>query len=307
MLSHIHIRNFQSLADVSLELKPLTVIVGPSSSGKSAFTRAVRTLTSNQRGESFISHGETQAVIKARTDRGTVALLRGKKNEYVIIPEDEPENQKVFTKLNGTTPEEVSEFIGIPARDPLNYSNQFDMPYLLTSSAAEVARTLGELTNVSVIFEASREANRRRLQASSTLKTRAQDYEDLTSNLERFRSLKEDQKIAAEAREVLKKAQALEAELAALKKIFEDIRSIPEPSPKKELPDLTELDEEAQSLATLRSLIEKMTAAEKAQRDSEENLKTAKKKKDELEEKYAQRLREEGTCPTCGQETSHVH
>ena len=199
MLQKVHIENFQSLHDVEVELDGLTVIVGPSSSGKSAFTRALRTLTSNARGDSFISHGEQTCTITAYTDKGVASISRGKKNEYTLIPSNS--EKKIFTKLAGAVPEEVSEFIGIPAKDPLNYSSQFDMPYLLTASAGEVARTLGELTNVHVIFEASREANRQRLTSTQTLKTRAADLQQTRESLERFITLADQQAAAHDAQE----------------------------------------------------------------------------------------------------------
>jgi len=41
MFRHIRIRNFKSLADVSVDLAPLTVLVGANGSGKSSFLQAV--------------------------------------------------------------------------------------------------------------------------------------------------------------------------------------------------------------------------------------------------------------------------
>lgn len=44
MIKHIRIQNFRSLADVSVDLDPLTVLIGRSGTGKSNFVRAVRLL-----------------------------------------------------------------------------------------------------------------------------------------------------------------------------------------------------------------------------------------------------------------------
>lgn len=307
MISHVSIKNFQSLHDVSVELRGLTVIVGPSSSGKSAFTRALRTLTSNQRGESFITHGETQTVIKARTDRGTVALLRGKKNEYVLIPEDDATQQRVFTKLAGSTPEEVSEFIGIPAKDPLNYSNQFDMPYLLTSSAAEVARTLGELTNVSVIFEASREANRQRLQAAAKLKTRASDYDSLTQNLDKYKNLKTNAVHLEAAEAAVQQARELQTRISTLKSILSETAEVPE-SVSINVPDITGINDLAEHVSGLRRLISSYTEAEAKYRSAEDLISLHTLRLGELQQAYTVALKDAGTCPTCGADTSgHKH
>ncbi len=43
-LSHLHIRHFRSLYDVTLELKPLTIFIGPNASGKSNVFKALRFL-----------------------------------------------------------------------------------------------------------------------------------------------------------------------------------------------------------------------------------------------------------------------
>lgn len=44
MISHIDIKNYRCLRDVSVPLKPLTVLVGPNDSGKSTFLSAVQLL-----------------------------------------------------------------------------------------------------------------------------------------------------------------------------------------------------------------------------------------------------------------------
>lgn len=304
MLSQVTVKNFQSLSNVALELKPFTVIVGPSSSGKSAFTRALKTLTSNARGDSFISHGENQCLISASTEAGTVALMRGKKNEYAIIPEHG--DQKSFTKLSGGTPQEVSEFIGIPAKDPLNYSNQFDMPYLLTSSAAEVARELGALTNVSVIYEAAREASRRRLQASSTLKTRAADYADLTKNLDRYRTLKDDQQTLADIQQRQAVAQETQTRIDRLAQAIAAVEAIPEVTEPRAIPDCTQAVEAHQRLARLASLIAQVEYAEIEAESAGEDITQYSLKAWQAQEEYLEALREAGTCPTCGQDTHQL-
>jgi len=307
MLSHIAIRNYQSLGDISLDLKPFTVIVGPSSSGKSAFTRALKTLTSNQRGDSFVTHGETQTVIKATTDRGTVALLRGKKNEYVLIPEGDTTQQQSFTKLNATVPEEVTAFLGIPAGDALNYADQFDMPYMLKRSGGDVARELGALTNVSVIFEASREANRRARGASATLKTRASDYAGLTVNLDRYKSLKDDQQALTSAQEQLKQAKELATRIQRLDMLIAKLTSAPEVPEARTLPSTEDVETISAQVQQLSSLIRKAQQAQGTIENSIDDSAKAYLIREQAEEEYAEALRDAGTCPTCGQSTHDIH
>lgn len=223
-LRSLSIRNFQSLRDVSLDLAPFTVIVGPSSSGKSALTRAIKTLTSNRRGTDFITQGENTCTIEATTPTGTVTLTRSpstapQANAYVLTPSpDSPASPAptTYTKLGGETPEDVSRFLGIPANSTLHFAGQFDKPFLLDETGSEVARTLGALTNVSVILDGAKEANRRKLQAAATKKLRDQDLEAVRSRIPEFVSLKDQAAALVAAEEALSTAQKLSADLARI-------------------------------------------------------------------------------------------
>ena len=54
-LEKIHIKNFLSLRDVELPLKPLTVLVGPNASGKSNILNALKLLSRNDDSEKLPS------------------------------------------------------------------------------------------------------------------------------------------------------------------------------------------------------------------------------------------------------------
>jgi len=313
MLSHIDVHNYQSLHHVSLDLGQFTVIEGASDSGKSALTRALRALTSNQRGDSFITHGETQTSITGTTERGTVTLNRGKDNSYVVIPSSPHEAQREYTKLSGQVPEQVSEFLGIAAKDPLNYSDQFDMPYLLKTSAGETARVLGELTNVHIIFEAAREANKRRGNKSATLKVKTADLDTIKAKAERYKNLKTQIAAIEQAEESLEKISSLErkkveieralqtAEIAqsALKDL-QEIASIELPSPDKILEARDRLQAFKTTIGEIRSASETLKSTKTAGLAADEEIAR-------LEAERLSLLSQAGTCPTCGQGTKHLH
>lgn len=241
MLSSIEVTNFQSLHHVHLELDRFTVVVGASSSGKSALMRSLRLLTQNQRGDSFITHGERQTVVTATTDKGSVTIKRGAENEYVVTPNDGP--PKHYTKLGAAVPPEVSSFLGIPASNPINYAGQFDMPYLLNAPGGEVARVLGELTNVTVIFEAARTANKNRTQASSKLKTRIQDLTQIKQAAVDYAPLPAQLKAITAAEEHLDIARSIQQELSRIKNYqqeYNQLRTVLLSLPTiTELPDLS--------------------------------------------------------------------
>lgn len=267
-MNRIDIRNYQSLRNVQVELGSFTVIVGASSSGKSAFIRALRALVSNQRGTSFITQGERSMSITAETDKGKVIFKRStgsNGNEYIIHGNGE-DSQK-FTKLAGGVPDEVSAFLGISSKDPINFSSQFDKPFLLDESPAEVARILGELTNAHILSEASREANRRKLNSSGKLKVRVEDREKSSNSLEEVEnnSLLSVNLDGIEAQ--LSEIRTIQAELVELERFRQEVATVAKRSKDSaklsafEVPDVTALDAAAQELSSLREAREQLKSA----------------------------------------------
>lgn len=298
MIESIEIRNFQSLHRIDLELKPFTVIVGKSSSGKSAFVRALRTLAANRRGADFISHGERLTSISARTHRGVVTLTRGKgtaDNSYTVIPED-PEHplspKATYTKLDGKVPPEVSAFLGIDPLDPITFAAQFDKPYLLDESAPEVARTLGALTNVHVIFEGARESNRRKLASSATLKTRKADLAVIQDKIPTYRSLKSQAAALTEAEQLIAEAYKVKADIAALTAAVEALAVTESrlealrPAMEIEVPDERELVEASLRLQKFRDALVAQQSAAKATATALAALEAASTALDEAQEEY---------------------
>lgn len=286
-LHRIKIRNFQSLSEVDLELAPFTVIVGPSSSGKSAFIRAVRTLTSNRRGVDFISHGEKTAFISAETDAGIITLTRSRgttDNQYLVVPSDPAHPlspQREFSKLGGDVPVEVSDFLGIEAKDPINYAGQFDKPYLLDDSAGEVARTLGSLTNVEVIFRAAAESNRRKLRSKQQLELAADELEIIKKKIPAFRQLKKQQAALDLADERLAAARDLEKQVLQLDLALQQqsaaaaaLQQLQEAA-EVEVPDEQQLVEALSHLQQLTAAIKSTAAARAALQQADEQLELA--------------------------------
>lgn len=193
MLERVEIHGWQSLRSATLELGRFTVIVGASSSGKSALIRALRAVSSNMRGSGQITRGAKKAAITVRTDRHVVTLERAETSGCYRIVDTATGAEQVFTKLAGQVPDEVTAALRIAPTPTggtsINFAGQFDRPYLLDESGATVARVLGELTNITTIFEAVREANRRRNDHAATLRTRQVDVDRLRGQLGRFTNL----------------------------------------------------------------------------------------------------------------------
>lgn len=315
MLSKIEIRNFQSIEHLDIELGPLTVLVGQSNVGKSAFTRAIRMLTSNARGTSFIRHGQQACTVTATTDRGTVTLKKGKgSDEYITVPADPEQPQRTFTKLGGAVPEEVTEFIGIPAKDAINYAGQFDRPYMLDDTGGEVARTLGNLTGVNVVFEAAAESRRQQLRSNATLKDRTGTLTSTMEQIEDYRPLKGWNAGLKRAEEALGAAQSAQHRLDDLVDAIEDFeaaqRTLAAVDPLADAVLPTEALAQASAMQRRIKILDRhiadLRAHATAQRQAEEALAVATSDIIDAQQQYIDLLTEAGTCPTCGQSTEHL-
>lgn len=308
MIESIQIRNFQSLQNIELDLAPFTVIVGRSSSGKSAFVRALSTLFSNRRGTDFISHGTTTSVVTATVPQGLVSLSRSltaAKNMYTIAPAGgEPQP---FTKLGGDVPPEVSEFIRVVPKDNVVLAQQFDKPFLLAESPQQAAQILGSLTNVHVIFEAAREANRRRLSANQTLKTKLDDLESIEGKLKAFEDLEGKQARVEQAKAALAAGEAAERRLAALNAHIAALRDTKaaitsaQARVSRVVPSVDEVEEAQSRLVKFNLAVEELRASNRDAASAKERLATAELNLAAYEKKWTEALAELGTCPTCGQ------
>jgi energy-coupling factor transporter ATP-binding protein EcfA2 len=213
MFRRLVVENFQSLTSVALDLQPFTVIVGASNSGKSATVRALHALVNNVNGPAAVTAGRKSFVIRATLDSGENLLIeRGSgKGEYRLQRPDQ--DQIILTKIGKTVPDEITELL---AMGPINFAGQFDRPFLLADSTTDVARALGAITSVDLIYAAQREASRVATVAGSELRTRERDLEQAQTELKKFTYLKAQAAALREAKDLIDKAQKVENRLAGV-------------------------------------------------------------------------------------------
>ena len=307
MLSTLEIENYQSIRKASLELEGFTVITGPTGSGKTALLRAVRLLAFNARGDSYVSRGQKSCKVAAgvRDEGWVVGIERGKANCYRLVvgaPDGEPD-VTTFTKLAGGVPEAVE---GLLRLTKLNFAGQFDSPYLLESSAAEVARILGQLTNVTVIFEAAREANRRKARLSDQLKTRQADLGRLRSEAEAFASLPYRLEAVRQAEAAHARLLAVQARGSRLEQLTGSLVSAQRALHKAEaaVPEVPSLEAAEAAVSRWHRLRDLLAAAERhraAALVAASAEAVAQEQAIELEHEHHRQLREARVCPVCSQ------
>lgn len=300
-LQFTEVQDFQSIAKEGLEFDKFTVLVGPSSSGKSAFLRAVRSLVRNTFVPANVRQGSSKALVHIVLHGHDIWSERGKSlSTYYLDGEPYPKSGK-------SVPEDIVKVLRMPLVEGIDpsFSFQFDRPFLLAESGSTAASVIGSLTNVSVLHAAVREANRRRGNVSSTLKIRFGDKERLQAQVETFRYLPARKRVLDRARNALQSAQGLQATLDSLQaatssleasEAFLDTFTLPS------IPDLDFTDIEA-DLAELRTLEELVDAVEggltsmKRHGRIEVGINAA---MNALDEEYEDLLKKAGICPTCG-------
>jgi hypothetical protein len=249
MFRSVTLTDFQSHKSTHLPLGPFTVIVGSSSSGKSAVVRAIRTVVDNARGTSYVRQGAkvcrvaleiagSEPVLDAST---VVTVERGKGvSSYTLRVAGMHNEPIVYTKCASGVPEGIAAALGT-GESRLWIAGQFDRPYLLDETGAEVARVLGRLTNVTMVYAAVRETNRRASEVRRSLKSKSEELAEAGVQLQRYANLplrlqagqKAEASLAA-ARSVdtkMEKLRSLLAEIAGAQSRAETARSSIRPVP----------------------------------------------------------------------------
>lgn len=314
MITHARVQNFQSLREVDLDLGPFTCIVGPSNSGKSALLRALRALALNVSSPSIVTHGAKTATVEATlADEVRIELERGKAvSTYTVGEVGNPDGDAVYPKSNKGVPDLITQALKL---GELNFAFQFDRPYLLADPPSKAAQALGELTNVTVIYDAVREANRRRLEVSSRLKVRRADQEALEQRALVYVGLKDRKKLLGRIRKEYDAVSEISAEADRLQGLIKIARSASAVSEaidaQPDLPDV-DLGKLEQMVAHTDRLGSLLTIARRSETDAtlaQRDVDRLEGERDRYEEQIADLLVEAGTCPLCGQtvEVQHAH
>jgi DNA repair exonuclease SbcCD ATPase subunit len=315
LIREIEISNFQSLRKLRVKLGRFTVITGRTGTGKSAIIRAVELLVSNARGTSYITRGEkTAGVVMKGEDESPegaflwdVAIRRGGQDRYDL--RKGTGKPVTFTKLAGKVPDQVTALLRL---GDVHFAGQFDRPYLLDAKGSEVSRVLGKLTNVTLLYRAAQEANRRRLASSALLKGRETDLAALQQQREAYATLPAEEAAVEAAEAAVGRMQVLvmtRERLERLVFILMQAQSVAVLARQKmpEPPSLAALEDMVGQRQRLCSLLAAADAAsiQLQFRVSEENIATGEKRK--TEQALASYTAQWGVCPTCGQPVLKEH
>lgn len=311
MITDLVIENYQSVREARLRLGLLTVITGPTGSGKSAVIRALRLAAFNARGSSFIRHGARtcKVAIGDEDQNWAIGIERGRGDRYRLshMPQsgDEPHTE-VYAKLGGEAPEDILRAHGLSA---LNFAGQLDAPFLLGESGSQVARMLGELTNVTLVFEAAREAARRKAGTAADLKRTESEVARLNAQLAAYAELfdwlaaqeRAEQRLDA-AQEAARRAERLGFLLELCRRDGAVVAAAQGRVRAAGPPSLDRMEELAARSVRLRELLSALADAENDIEVFRDRVGQLARQEDAARREYRQVLIDAGKCPMCLQE-----
>jgi len=177
------LKNFQSHKESVLDIQPFTVIVGHSSSGKTAIVRAFKTLLYNIPSKSFIRHGAKSLEIELELDDGNkIKYLRDSSTGYSINggPELRAIGRDQLQQIAdlGFQPIEVDK-----KKYYVNISQQWDSPFLVSFSDSEVSKLLSSLSQAGKVKSAKSRIAKDSSEMASTLSIRQIDREAIQTKL----------------------------------------------------------------------------------------------------------------------------
>lgn len=314
MLKRVVIDRFQSIKHADLSLGSFTVIVGPSSSGKSATLRSIRALVRNTNTPEFVSRGSTTFSVRGVFEDITVALERGKsKAVYILVNGKE----RRYDKCGVSVPSDVQDVLRMPdvGGVDLNLTTQFDTPFLLNETGTVAANVLGQLTHASTLYDASGNALKMRTRHATAGKAKAAEVIKVTEQLQQYNVLDEQAQLLNQATKLLEHIKESEAKLAELTNLIDTLTRL-----KEQYLEVKSVDRQQTEATMLRIQEELVHVQAKCAKLSElektvnglsnlaNKLKEINKMKasyqaqiEAAEEKQRALLATMKVCPTCGQ------
>lgn len=237
MITAIEIENFQSHQKSLIEFAPddhLTVVVGPSDSGKTAIFRALRWVAYNEpAGMDFIRVGATKARITIGLKDGRAVIRERSKsvNRYTIA---QPGLEDlVFEGFGVTMPLEVQQALGIvPVQIGdmelnLNLAEQLDGPFLGKSvPATQKAKVLGKLAGTEEVDFASKQLGTDLYRRHQAEKQYRQDVADLADTISRYDYLEPLGEAIDKVSALLADVKAADVRKARLERLRTDLQGL---------------------------------------------------------------------------------
>ncbi len=209
-ITRVELQNFQAHEHLDLPIGALTLLSGPSNSGKSAVLRAIAGLLRNDSVGPYVRHGASNLKVTLHLSDGHIVTWnKGKTaNGYELTRPDGTHSE--YLKVGTSVPEDISEVLRIGpitledgSKEHINLHEQADSPFLVFDTPPRVAKVFGEMTSAGKLFSAANEGIRRNREDKKIHGVRVQDVQTLSDELSQYDSLEEQLDALAGVQETL--------------------------------------------------------------------------------------------------------
>jgi exonuclease SbcC len=153
MITDVTIRGFQSHINSAFRLSSgLTVITGPTDSGKTAIIRAIRWVAFNEpAGDGFVNEAVGEAEVVINHDNGMIITKRRKKGGRTVYKL----NDQTFEQAD--VPPEITAALGMARQTfgdfeaALNFAFQLEAPFLISEPPSAGAKVLGVIAGTEIV------------------------------------------------------------------------------------------------------------------------------------------------------------
>jgi hypothetical protein len=183
----ITVENFQSISKAQVDVKGLTVITGQNNTGKSALARAVSSVFTNPRGNSFVRIGSPSTSVNIDFEDGNqIKWTKGKNvNEYEV-------NGKLIQKVGTDVPDEVYQASLVKPVEVDNkevypqVAKQFQQVFLIDLPPSSLASALSNVDVIQQLEKASALVRSDIKEITGQLKTKNNDLVEAKDYLKKF-------------------------------------------------------------------------------------------------------------------------
>jgi len=306
MIKKLIIQHFKTYSRGRFRFHPgLNAIIGLPNAGKSNIRKAIEWVSFNSHPykkvcSDFIKSPEPKVEITTNSDK--ISLKKTSKEGFYQI-----NNEKPYRKFGTTVPDRITQNLNL---HELNFTDQHDPPFLVTSSPPEIARTINRITNVSSIDKCVQAIGKHIYAIKQKATLLSSDCKLLKTKLKRLARIDSAKKYIIKAEEINKQIETNENEINDIMEIQENINRIQKVLKNKDKLDTAK--EFIRHAEIIRKQLEQnyitLTICESVVQLNK-TISIANQEKKERINEFVKVLHLQKRCPTCLSKitTKHIH
>ena len=306
MIKKLIIQHFKTYNRGRFRFHPgLNAIIGLPNAGKSNIRKAIEWVSFNSYPykkvcSDFIKSPEPKVEITTNSDK--ISLKKTSKEGFYQI-----NNEKPYRKFGTTVPDRITQNLNL---HELNFTDQHDPPFLVTSSPPEIARTINRITNVSSIDQCVQIINKHIYATKQKIALLAADGKASQAKLKHLARIDSAKKYIDLAKKINEKITKNVEDIDQVESIQYEIDGIEKVLKNKDkLQTAKDFIKEAEAIRKQLELNYIILTICESVVQLQKTIELAKKEKKERIDEFVKELKLQKRCPTCLGKitTQHVH